>query len=165
MLSREQQIIADNIKGLLEILPTIAKLERELVNNPTNLELLANTAFICRKSEEVIKAIKKSLETLSYKAEEQACMQMVQLGIPKYSTNECTVSPNPDFYVKFPSSPEKEGYVDFVKQLSPDEIRPHYPTIEKNVNEYYKTNQKLLYGLTDIAGCALKLRVTSKKEL
>lgn len=166
-LTVEQQAIAAGVISLLDIIPTIKKLERQLNDNPTNLTFMANTTFVTRKSVEIIKAIKKQLEELEDKVAEQACMVFAQTNIENHSTENCTVSPNAEFYVKYPAKPEDQGYVEFVQQLPPHCIRPHYPAIGEEIANRLTDGGPLPFGLNRelIRGTEFKLRMRGKKEL
>lgn len=167
MLPVEHQIVTDQVKDLLNLLPVLSTIERGIVNNPTDMQYLANTAYIARKIEDILDSIKKRVKDIGEAAEAQACMRFATTGSPKYSTEYCTISPNSDLILKFPSSPRDEGYNDFVAQLPPEAIRPHYPTVCELIMKQFETVGDLPFGLkpADIKGSKLKCRVTMRKEL
>src|SRR5688572_8279995 len=167
MLTKEQQLIADEIKKLLDLLPIISNIEREFDQKQTDLQFMANTTFITRKCEDILDSIKKRLKELESKIAQQACLVFAQMGEHKYSTEYCTVSPNASFYIKYPSSPDKEGYEEFVKQLPITCIRPHYPSIGKAIVEAIEAGAEIPYGLNkeEIKGTEFKLRLTGKREV
>lgn len=167
MLIREQQIIAENVKSLLDLIPVVSNLERQVNLQPTNLAFFANTTFVTRKSVEILDAVKKKLQELEKLVAEQACIVMAQLEEDKYSTEYCTVSPNSSLYVKYPASPRDEGYEEFVKQLPITAIRPHYPSVVQLIVEAVGRGEQVPFGLDKqkIQGIDPKLRLTPKKEM
>lgn len=158
-------IIAEQIKSLTELLPTITKVESGVIDKPRDLEYLVNTAFLARKCAEILKMMEKSLNTMGEKAEEQSCLVLANLEEPKYSTEYCTASPNPSFYVKHPASPKDPGFAEFVRLLPVEALRTHFPTVGELVVKSFQEGKGIPFGLTDIKGCTLKLRITTKKEL
>lgn len=165
MLNKEQQVIANQIRSLMELLPVIGSLERQLNDNPTNMAFMANTVFVTRKSVEILDALKKQLNQLEYKTSNQGCICFARMEEQKYSTDECTISPNPSFYAKFPNSPKDEGFEAFVRQLPTEAIRPHYPTMIELIDKSLSGGGQLPYGLKNIDGVEMKFRLTAKKEL
>lgn len=165
MFSTEQQIVANAVKELREIVPVIDILENQLPNNITNLQFLSNTAFLCRKANEILKSIEKKLNDLEYKTAACACVTLATAELPKYQGENCTISPNSEFYVKYPASPREPGYEEFVKQLPVDCVRPHYPTVQEKITEAIGLGLPIPFGLEGIKSVQFKLRVTTKNEL
>ena len=165
--NREQLTIAESIKSLLDLLPLVTNLEKQIIDKPRDISFLADTAFLCRKSEEILQAVRKSLNTLSEKAEEQACYVFEVMQERKYSNENVTISPNPTPYVKFPTNPDDPAFPDFVKKLPIIAIRPHYPTVIDLICTESENGGALPFGLKakDIAAINLKLRVTGKRDL
>lgn len=166
-MNREQESIAEQIKSLLELLPLISKIEQQIIDHPRDMNLLTDTAFLCRKSEEILQAVRKSLNTLSDAAEMQASYMFEVMEERRYSNQNATITPNPKLYVKYPTSPNEPGYVEFVKQLPPDAVRPHYPTVTELICKEAENGGQLPFGLKEenLASISLKLRVTSKRDL
>lgn len=165
MLTREQLLIAETVKSLLDLLPVISSIEKQILDQPNNIEFLANTAFLQRKCKEVLDGVSKSIDTMGAKAEEECCMQLATFEEKKYTTEYATVTPKSDFYVKFPRGPNAPGFAEFITQLPINALRAHYPTVEEIIGESISKGTGLPFGLTEINGVKFKLRVTSKKEL
>lgn len=168
MLTKEQQLIVDNIKQLHDLLPVLSAVERDFdQSRQTDLQFMTNTTWMTRKCVEVLDALKKRLNEVESKVAQQACIVFAQAGLPKYSTDFATVSPNASFYVKYPNSPKDEGYEEFVKQLPITCIRPHYPSIGEAIVEAVSSGGPIPFGLDkeEIKGTEFKLRLTGKKEL
>lgn len=168
MLTREQSILAEQVKSLLDIIPVIGTLEKQINEHPTNLEFLGNSVFVCRKTKEILDSVKKKLNELESKCSYQACLVFGKIEEPNYKSEYCTISPNPEFYVKYPSSPNEEGYEEFVKQLPINAVRPHYPTVMELIMTELEKGGQVPFNLgskSDIKGVEFKLRVTTKKEL
>lgn len=167
ILTVEQQAIANQIKALIDIVPMISNLGKELNNRPRDLNFMANTAFVTRKTVEILKKIKSQLEELEEKVAEQACLTMAQFNLPNHSSLTCTITPNPEPYVKYPASPEHDGYEEFVKQLPTNCIRPHYPSIGEAIVEALQDGGPLPWGLNkkQIQSVNWKLRLRGKRDL
>ncbi len=174
------------MKELLEILPVVNRLEQQLKDQPTNLSFMADTTWLIRKTKQVTDQIEKALNKLEFKVAEQACIVFGAIGAKNHSTDYCTVSPNAEFYVKYPASPsgrdekhqpygeevrsdeeKKKEFVDFIAKLPPEALRPHYPTMGDLIVSALEKGEQLPFGLEakGIAGTLPKLRLTSKKEL
>ena len=164
-MNKAQEIIAQKIRELTDLLPLITTLEEQLIENPRDMNFITDTVFLTRKSEEILQALRKSLNTLSSKVEQQACLVFAATNERKYSNDTATISPNGSLYVKFPTSPDDPEFADFVKQLPVNAIRPHYPTVQELVMESVDNTGQLPFGLKDIQGVTLKVRCTTKREL
>ena len=167
MLSREMLIIAEKMKELVDLVPVIGTLEKQIEDNPRSFETIANTVWLIRKSKEIMETIEKKMNQVEKKAAESACVIFPHLEEKKYSTDYCTISDNSTFYVKFPSSPRDEGFDKFVQQLPLGALRPHYPTVSDLITKKLEEGDQVPFGLSEfgIVGVEYKLRVTSKKEL
>jgi len=164
-LDREHQILANELKGLLELIPILGKIDEKIVTNSTNLAHLSNLTFVCRKGKEILEQIEKKLNELESHAAKYASLTLASANMKNYPGEYCTISPNPSFYVEFPNAPGKEGYEEFVKQLQPDEVRPHYPTIVERIYDAMSEAKQVPWGLTGKINSTQKLRVTMKKDL
>lgn len=165
MFNKEQQVVADNIKSLLDILPVIGTIERQVFENVSNIELMADTAFLCKKADDILKSIRKRLEELDTKVAHQACIYFEATQQDKYQGDLATISPNPEPYIRFPSSPTDPEFESFVKQLPPHCVRPHYPSVQEEILKRFENGDQAPFGLDrkEIAGMELKIRVTSKR--
>lgn len=166
-IQREHEIIAETIKSLIDLVPVFTNLERQLNTNPTNLGFMADTTWVIRKSKEILAATEKRLNDLERKVAAQACICFGLTDEKNYKTDQCTISPNSDLYVKYPARPEEEGYEEFVKQLPLEALRPHYPDVVRLISARVKEGGQLPFGLDrkEIQGVNPKLRVLSKKDL
>ena len=166
MFPREHQVIGNQVKQLMELLPTINSIQQQIPDKATQLDFLADTILLCRKSEEILQALHKSLNTLSDKAEEQVCITLAALNNgSKFSGENATITPKPEFYIEFPSKPDDPNYIEFVKQLTPEMVRPHYPTISEYILTEVEKGNQLPFGLKDIAGSKSKVICRGKREL
>lgn len=163
----EHKIVENKICELQDILPVLGTIERDLINKSTDMEFLAQTIWLCRKAEEALKAIKSKIESIGEAAEKEANLNFSMSGSPRYSTGCCTISPISNNILKYPSSPRDENFLEFVKQLPPEAVRPHYPTVCELVLKSHSEGKGLPFGLKaeNITGYELKCRVTSKREL
>lgn len=167
MFSKEMIITANQIKGLYDLLPMLSTIEKQLETNVRDLEMIADVTFLVRKSEDIFKAIGKRLNVLEKKAAEFGDATFAFTEEKKYSTENCTISSNSQPYVKFPSSPEHEGFEEFMKQLPEKAKRPHYPTVGELIATKLEAAEQVPFGLPafGIVSIESKLRMTSKKEL
>jgi hypothetical protein len=164
-LDKEHQVVGDGIKSLLELIPILSNIERKIIENSTNLAYLSNLTFVCRKGKEILDQMDKRLGELETNAAKHASLTLAIAKMKNYQGEFCTISPNPSFYVAYPSSPDKEGYEEFVKQLGPNEVRPHYPTIGEKITAAMEAGGQVPWGLTGKINSTPKLRVTTKKDL
>ena len=168
-LTREQQVVVDSVKEILSILPTLSTLENQLNEKPSDLYFAANTACVCRKMAEVLDAISKRLGEVEAHVAQQSCKVLEKIPGRRYSTEYATISPNPEAYVKHPTKPEDEGFVDFVQQLPPQAVRPHFPTVMELISDELKIGNQIPFGLKKdgLIGMKFKLRLTTagKKDL
>lgn len=176
MFTKEMEAIKEQVKSLLDLIPLISGVEKELRENPTKMDLTADVAFLCKKTEDVMKAVEKRMNQLEFLAFQNGHNMFPHMQEKKYSTNNCTISDNTNFYVKFPTSPsdnsEKGGftveqYNDFISKLPPHAVRPHFPTVTELITQELEAGNQIPYGLPafGIVDVMPKLRVTSKKEL
>lgn len=186
-LNREQQVIADSVKSLLDLLPVFSELEKQIDNNPTNLSIMANTTFVCRKSKDILEMIEKKLNHLESHTAAQAMLVLPHVEDHKHSTEYCTISDNSEFYIKHPTQPANDGsnpdkipteeeikantvFTKFVKELverNPYTVRPHYPTVIREISIALQNGEQIPFGLDKerIKGITCKLRMRAKKEL
>lgn len=167
LLNKEQQILADQIKSLLDLLPVISALERKADNDVTNLKFMADTTYVVRKCEDILDQVKKRLKELESKVAYHACIAFMAARLPNYTTENCTVSPNASFYLQYPTSPDKEGFEEFVKQLPLKCIRPHYPSVSEEIVSHMERGDLFPFGLNskEIKGTTFNLRMRGKREL
>lgn len=167
MFTREMEVVREQIKSLIDLFPVLSSIEQEIESNPRNMDLFADMAFLCRKSKDMISLLEKKFNEIEGKVAESASDTFSHMSEKKYSTENCTISDNTDFDLKIPSSPSAEGFEEFIKQLPPNAVRPHYPTIRELTKEKIALGEQVPFGLP--VYCLLapnyKLRVTSKKEL
>jgi hypothetical protein len=164
-MNREQSLIAESVKSLLELLSVVTQLENQLIEKPRDLNFMTDTIFLCRKCEDLLQMMRKSLNSLSDKVETQCCELLMALSESKWSNENATISPNPSLYVKFPTSPKDQNFAEFVKQLPTDAIRPHYPTVTELILKDVGEGKQIPFGLKNIEGVNLKVRLTSKRDL
>ena len=175
-LNREQQVLADHIKSLFDLLPVISELEKQVRDNPTNLTIMANTTFVVKKCKDIMESIEKKLNTLESKTAEQASIVLATIEEHKWKTEYCTISDNSEFYLKHPDKPCPEEpekhveYIQFVKKLAeeaPEVLRPHYKDFTTKISEVMRAGGEIPFGLDKlkIKGMIFKLRMTSKQEL
>lgn len=167
MFTKEMEIMRERVKALIDLAPVISTIEKQLDGNIRDLDMIADVTFLVRKCEENLDALKKRLGALEHKAAQYGHDVFPFLDEKKYTTENCTISDNSEFYVKFPSAPDKDGYSDFVKQLPPEAIRPHFPTVTELISKKLAEGDQIPYGLPKfgIVSVLPKLRMTSKKEL
>lgn len=165
--NKDMQIVVDQIKQLEEIIPVLDELENQMVTaNPTNLDFQTTLAFIARKSLESMELVEKRLKKLEHRVAEQFGQVCLAARQKNYSNEHCTMTPNPDVYMKYPDSPDKEGFEEFVKQLPLKVLRPHYPSMLEHLAECMQDGQQAPYGLTSESIHPIhKVRIRSKKEL
>lgn len=165
--NKEMQTVVDQINQLEEIIPVLDELENQLfTSNPTNLDYQTTVAFIADKSVDVLQLVEKRLNKLKSKVAEQFAQVCLAARQKNYSNEHCTMTPNPDVYMKYPDSPDKEGFEDFVKQLPLKVLRPHYPSMLEHLAECMQDGQQAPYGLTSESIHPIhKVRIRSKKEL
>lgn len=164
--TREQQIIVDHIKPLLDLLPTIEAMSKQVIDHPTNLGMMADNVFVCRKSCDILEEIQKRLRAVERGIAFQAASVMTQAEIKNYKSETCTISDNSTPYVKFPQRPDEEGYDVFVKQLPMKALRPHYPAVGDLIAEEMEKGNQIPFGLKGpILSYDWKLRVTTRKDL
>lgn len=165
--NKEMQIVVDQVKQLEEIIPVLDELENQLLTaNPTNLDYQTTLAFIARKSLESMELVEKRLKKLEHRVAEQFSTVLLITGSKNYSNEHCTMTPNPDVYMKYPDSPDKEGFENFIKQLPAKVLRPHYPTMLEHLAECMSDGQQAPYGLTKESIHPIhKVRIRSKKEM
>jgi len=166
-MNLEQKLVAAQIKELIELLPVLQTMEKQFLDDFPKLDIATDTAWLCRKAEEVLKTLRIKVEELGSRAEAHVCTALAVLEMDNWKTENCTVSPNPSAYVKYPTSPKDEGYEEFVKQLPLCAMRPHYPTVSALITDEISNGRPVPFGLPQngIKSMEMKLRVTSKKEL
>lgn len=170
MFTKEMSIVADQAKQLLELFPLLNTIENSLTSEYRNdLPQAADVTFLCRKVKELLQSVEKRLNALEKTAVGNAVelLPVIPEDKGKCKTEYCTISDNSSFYVKYPTSPDKEGYEEFVKQLPIEAIRPHYPTISEIIAKQLADGGQIPFGLPafGIVSVEPKLRVTSHREL
>lgn len=166
-MNSNQQIVASQVKELLELLPVIQELQKQIPDGFPDIKTAVDTAYLCRKCEDILKTVRVKIEEVGKQAEAFCCMVLASLELDNYKTENCTASPNPSIYCKFPQSPRDEGFMDFVKQLPLEALRPHYPTVSELITKEVAEGNQLPFGLDakSIVSTENKLRILSKKEL
>lgn len=166
-MNNNQQLIATQVKELLELLPVVQELNKQIPEGFPDIQVAVDTAYLCRKCEDILKTLRVKIEELGKHAESYCCTVLGALELDNYKTENCTASPNPSIYCKFPSSPKNERFEEFIKQLPIEALRPHYPTVSELITKEIADGNQLPFGLDpkDIVGTENKLRILSKKEL
>jgi len=154
----------------MDLFPVLNTIENSLTSDcRTNLQQAADVTFLCRKVKEILQSVEKRLNTLEKTAVNNAIelLPLIPEAKGKYKTEYCTISDNSSFYVKYPTSPDKEGYVEFMKQLPVEAVRPHYPTISEIIAKELASGGQIPFGLPayGIVAVEPKLRVTPHREL
>ena len=160
-----QKHLEEKAKALLEIAPLIGSLDKEVTENLSNPSVLTDVIWLCRKMDELLESLSKQLHKIEERSAAALTIKLMDIGVHNWKTDKATVTPNPDFYVKFPASPNDDGFESFIEQLPVEAIRPHYPTVTKHINEALGKGEQLPYGLKNIKGVIPKIRVLSRAEL
>ena len=164
-LTRAQTALLEPTVAMLDLLSTLTQIEKECVEAPTNLTQMVNAVYVFRKATEALDGLRKEINKVEERLAERICTTLGVLEQPNISTEFATASPNSKIYVKFPTSPNTDGYEEFVSQLPLRAVRPHFPTVNDLIAEQLEQGNQLPFGLDvkSMIGVEYKVRLTPKR--
>lgn len=172
---KEAVILYQEVNKLIELLPLLERMKRYCNEHYTALGNLADTAFMCRESENIIELFTKELHKLSSIAQENASVCMEALGQDIIRTDFCSASPNPRIWYKIPYSREKgpQWFDQVMKSIGVSElaftkelVRLHPPAFVDYCGELVGNGGVPPEGIDpkNMTGVELKLRITKKRS-
>lgn len=165
-LTRPQQVVNNIAKEYTSVIPVITDVVEEVKTSPTNVHQMVNALWLLKKTEEALEGVQKKLREARRELDTRFCTLLAVTEEKNAKTEYATVTPNPSFYIAFPTSPDKPGFTEFIKQLPPEFVRPHYPSIEEHLGKELAAGHLPPFGL-NLTGLTSSFgtRVLSRKDL
>lgn len=165
-LTRPQEAFCEFFREITGIIPVIDDMQKEVEANPTNASIIANTIWAFNKAKQKMEVLEKAINKARHVADTKFCDLMALTEEKNHKTEFGTVTPQPSFFLQYPTTPDKPGYAEFVKQLPPEGVRPHYTFIEQKFAEAMMRGDQSIYGLNGTSyTSSFGTRVLSKKEM
>lgn len=172
-MNNDLKLLIAEVKKLKEITPVLFELEKHLAElDSSQIKDVADAAYVFRECSEALDEIRKKLDRMSERAQEQVNIYCVAFEEKNIQTDYCTLTPRSNLVYKYPVRKSEQEWSNFMDKLLSNTndvikyelVRPHWPGMKEYITEYLKATMKLPFDLPMENFQMAELRCTIRKR-